>query len=225
MGIMKTLGIKQMSVSQVALREGLIFEMIGKSRHADIRSHTINNIAKRFQVDAVQATRVEDFALKLFFMASNPWNLDADEHANLLRWAARVHEIGFSVAHTQYHKHGAYLLGNADMMGFTQSEQTALALMVRFHRRKFEIEPFEELPKSERECLLKLTALLRLSVLINRSRSDAEHETVKYHFDPEKITLQVDKNWLEQHPLTTANIEDEASRLENAGFELNLVSD
>ncbi len=224
MGIMKILGVKHMSVSQVALREGLIFEMIGKSRHTDIRSHTINNIAKRFQVDMAQATRVEDFAMKLFFLASNPWQLDSEEDANLLRWAARVHEIGFSVAHTQYHKHGAYLLSNADMMGFTQSEQTALSLMVRFHRRKFEIDPFDELPKSEREGLLKLTALLRLSVLINRSRNDAEHAITRYSFDSEQIKLHVDDEWLEQHPLTTANIEDEADRLENAGFELKLVS-
>lgn len=224
MGIMKLLDIEHMRVSQVALREGLIFEMIGKSRHTDIRSHTINNIAKRFQVDSVQSARVEELALKLFFLASDAWELDPGEDADLLRWAARVHEIGFTVAHTQYHKHGAYLLEHADMMGFTQSTQNALALMVRFHRRKFEVELFEELPKTERERILKLTVLLRLSILLNRSRNDTDHPVDRYHFKPEQIAFRVDKDWLKQHPLTTANMQDEAARLENVGFELKLVS-
>jgi len=138
MGVMKTLDIKEIYISQVALREGLIFDMIGKSRHADIQSHTVNNIARRFQVDESQLKRVETMALELYELAS---------------------KVGLSVAHSGYHKHGAYLLEHADMMGFTQSEQAALALMVRYHRRKFDVEDFEFLPRPDQENVLKLTAL------------------------------------------------------------------
>ena len=222
MGIMKTLDIKEVQVSQVALREGLIFDMIGKSRHADIQSHTVNNIARRFQVDEAQSTRVETLALELHTLAAKPWKIDSPVDANLLAWAARLHEIGLSVAHSGYHKHGAYLLEHADMMGFTQSEQTALALMVRYHRRKFDVEGFDILPRPDQENVLKLTALLRLAVLVNRSRSDFEYPVQNHTFKSDKIIFQTDETWRESHPLTLTNLEGEARHMDNAGIDLKI---
>ncbi len=220
MGVMKTLDIKEIYISQVALREGLIFDMIGKSRHADIQSHTVNNIARRFQVDESQLKRVETMALELYELASKVWEIDSPANENLLRWAARLHEIGLSVAHSGYHKHGAYLLEHADMMGFTQSEQAALALMVRYHRRKFDVEDFEFLPRPDQENVLKLTALLRLAVLINRSRSDFEYPVKNHIFKSDKIVFHADESWREAHPLTLTNLKEEARHLDNAGIDL-----
>ena len=221
-GIMKTLSIKHIQVSQVALREGLIFNMLGKSRHADIQSHTVRNIARRFQVDTHQADRVEKSAIEFFEAAVKPWKLDADTDASLLRWAAWVHEIGMSVAHTQYHKHGAYLIENSDLMGFTRAEQTALALMVRYHRRKFDREAFDPLPKAERERLLRLTVLLRLAILKHRSRRDINYPKNSFLFKSDKIRFEADQEWLDSHPLTNADLSDEAKHLDNAGFDLKV---
>jgi len=128
-GIMRTLEIERVQVSQVALREGLIFDLIGKTRHVDIQSHTVENVSSRFQVDKAQASRVEGLSLLLLQAASSQWKLK-EQDENLLLWASRLHEIGMSVAHTQYHKHGEYLLQNADLMGFSRSDQVALALLV-----------------------------------------------------------------------------------------------
>ena len=108
------------------------------------------------------------------------------------------------------------------MMGFTQSEQTALALMVRYHRRKFDVEGFDVLPRPDQENVLKLTALLRLAVLVNRSRSDFEYPVQNHTFKSDKIIFQTDETWRESHPLTLTNLEDEARHMDNAGIDLKI---
>ena len=220
-GIMKTLDIKRIQVSQVALREGLIFDMIGKVRHADIQSHTVENIASRFQIDKNQADRVERLSLTLLSAARKHWKLD-EQDESLLLWASRLHEIGMSVAHTQYHKHGAYLLENADLMGFTQSEQISLAMLVRFHRRKLAEVAFEELSKNDRERMMRLTTLLRLAVLLNRPRLPIDYSELKFVIKSDRIQLKASESWFESRPLTCADLEDEARHLDNIGFELRL---
>ncbi len=220
-GILKTLDIKRVQISQVALREGLIFDMIGKTRHADIQSHTVENVAGRFQIDKSQADRVEQLSLDLLHAARKHWKLDDDDQS-LLLWASRLHEIGMSVAHTQYHKHGAYLLENADLMGFTRSEQMSLAMLVRFHRRKLTEEAYEELSKQERESLMRLTALLRLAVLLNRPRQDIDYADLKFSIKTDRIQLKAPEHWFESRPLACADLEAEARQLENIGLELRI---
>jgi len=132
--IMRILDIDVMHASQVALREGLIFEMIGKEEHTNIQSEMLANLAERYLIDQNQANRVVNTASKLFHHVAEPWGLDDDVDLELLIWAARLHELGMGVAHTQYHKHGAYIIENSDLLGFSLAEQSALALLVRYHR-------------------------------------------------------------------------------------------
>lgn len=221
-GILKTLDIKRVQVSQVALREGLIFDMIGKVRHADIQSHTVENVAGRFQIDKAQAGRVERLSLELLHAASKHWKLDDDDES-LLLWASRLHEIGMSVAHTQYHKHGAYLLENADLIGFTRSEQLSLSMLVRFHRRKLTEDAYEELSKQDRESLMRLTALLRIAVLLNRPRQDSDFSDLKFSIKTDRIQLKAPDQWFESRPLACADLEEEARHLENIGLELRIL--
>jgi len=157
---MKTLDIKRMQASQVALREGLIFDMLGKAEHIDLQSQTIANLTSRYSIDIRQAARVETTARKLFKKVGNTWNLNEDSDLDLLTWAAKLHEVGMGVAHTQYHKHGAYILENSDLLGFTQAEQTALALLVRYHRRKIEHETFDDLPEKQAHRLAHILSIL-----------------------------------------------------------------
>ncbi|MBX2879610.1 MAG: Ppx/GppA family phosphatase [Granulosicoccus sp.] len=212
-GIMQVLDIEVMQASQVALREGLIFDMLGKAEHFDIQSQTIMNLVNRFGIDQQQAMRVQTTARKLFEHVAEPWNLDNDPDLVLLDHAARLHELGMSVAHTQYHKHGAYILENSDLLGFTLAEQKALALLVRYHRRKIDHQSFEALPSYEGDRLLRLLGLLRLAALLHRARYDQSLDEIDVRVKEEQITVVAPQSWLDRHPLTAAELVAEDERL------------
>ena len=218
--IMKTLDIKRIHASQVALREGLIFDMLGKAEHLDIQSQTIANLTARYSIDMRQAARVEKTARKLFKRVADTWDLDPDTDLQLLVWAAKLHELGMGVAHTQYHKHGAYILENSDLLGFTQAEQTALALLVRYHRRKIEHEAFDTLIGDESHRLSLLLSLLRLSALLHRGRYDDPLDDVNVIIKAGQITVVAPQPWLDEHPLTYAELITEAERLTHVNIKL-----
>lgn len=212
--VIRSLKIDCMDVSQVALREGLIFDMIGKREHTDIQQETLSTLNRRFSIDEAQAQRVETTAMKLFDHVKSDWDLHEEEDCGLLCWATRLHEIGMGVAHSQYHKHGAYIVQHCDLFGFSKAEQNALSLMVRFHRRKIDLTAFEGLPKPARKRLLKLTALLRLAALLHRGRHDDDLDRVKLHVDGNTLTFALADDWVEEMPLTHAELESEAARLD-----------
>ena len=220
--IMKTIKIKELTASQVALREGLIFELIGKTQHVDIQTQTIANLTTRFNVDEQQSKRVTSLALTIFDVVSHEWEFDEDTDRSLLIWAATLHEIGLSVSHSQYHKHGAYLIENSDLLGFTRAEQSALALLIRYHRRKLNIDAFADLPGAEYDKMLKLVSVLRLAVLLHRARYTEKLELVEFKVQELTLILTAPKEWYAAHPLTTADLQDEQKHLGNAGITLKL---
>jgi len=215
-----SLGIQQLQVSDMALREGLLYELIGYSRHQDIRGRTVQSVAKRFGVDTAQAQRVEMTATALLSQVARDWDLTSNEHTRMLGWACQLHEVGLSISHSGFHKHGAYILANADMPGFSRPQQAMLAAMVYNHRRKFSEGALRNLPEYLQEPARRLTALLRLSVLLHRGRS-ADNKPMLY-LDVEKSRIRVSfpEDWLEEHPLTRAELEREADYLSNTGFKL-----
>jgi len=212
--VLRSMKIDAMTVSQVALREGLIFDMLGKREHTDIQQETFSTLYRRFSIDEAQVQRVQTTAMKLFNYVKDEWELEQEEDSSLLCWATQLHEIGMGVAHSQYHKHGAYIVQHCDLFGFSKAEQNALSLMVRFHRRKIDLEAFDGLPKRARKRLLKLTALLRLAALLHRGRHDDDLERVNLHVDGNTLTFALADDWVEEMPLTHAELESEAARLE-----------
>ncbi len=220
--IMKTLDIEQLESCKAALREGLIFDMIGAERHVDIRTQTMNNLELRYTVDANQAARVERTARILFERVAEQWSLHPRTDLELLVNAARLHELGMGVAHTQYHKHGAYIIEHSDLLGFTIGEQNALALLVRWHRRKIDFEAFDGLPDVDRERLLKLLGLLRLAALLHRGRHDEPLDDLDLKVNDGRITVVATQQWLEDHPLTAAELAAEAERLLHVNIRLKI---
>ena len=154
--------------SRGALREGLLYDLLGRARHHDIRDSTVQNLMVRYHIDAAHAKQVRDTALSLLAQTAVDWHLGESSHRLLLAWAADLHEIGMDIAHHHYHKHGGYLLANMDMPGFSWPDQFQLASLVRSHRRKF---PVETEPMLFQTHILRLAALLRVAVILNRSRS------------------------------------------------------
>ncbi|RME33566.1 MAG: exopolyphosphatase, partial [Gammaproteobacteria bacterium] len=143
------LGISMMKVSQGALREGLLYDLLGRIHHEDVRENTVQALMRRFGIDAAQAARVEKTALSLLDQAARAWGLEGEAERNLISMAARLHEIGLAISHSRFHRHGAYLLENMDLPGFSRNEQARLAALVRAHRRKFPKAPFRRFPRDE----------------------------------------------------------------------------
>lgn len=218
--LMKTLKIQSMQTSAVALREGLIFDMVGKAEHIDIQSQTLANLISRYDIDFQQADRVEKAVIHFFNQVKKSWDLDEDNDLALAVWAAKLHELGKAVAHTQYHKHGAYIIENSDLIGFSMVEQKALALLVRFHRRKIDMSAFDVLQKSEKQRVVKILSLLRLAVLVHRGRHDVELDQLKLKVKESQLIVATDEQWLEDNPLTSAELIAEDDRQMLIDFKL-----
>jgi exopolyphosphatase/guanosine-5'-triphosphate,3'-diphosphate pyrophosphatase len=217
-----TLGVEHMQVSDEALREGLIYETMGRIRHEDVRERTVSALCQRFGVDEEHAGRIRATALTLFGQVAQPWKLASPDFPGMLGWAAQLHEIGLTIGHSQYQKHGAYLLRNADLSGFTRQEQAVLAALVLGHRRKFPIQEFLALPKPVQECSRRLCVVLRLAVLMHRSRSPTARPYPMLTSAGERLRIDFPDDWLAHHPQTRLELEQEAERLAAADIRLEL---
>lgn len=219
--VFTALGVEHMQVSEEALREGLIYEMMGRIRHEDVRERTVSALCQRFDVDGQHADRIKATALTLYGQVAQAWELTNPDFPNMLGWAARLHEIGLTIGHSQYQKHGAYLLRNADLSGFTRQEQSVLAALVVGHRRKFPVQDFLALPKPVRDCSRHLCVVLRLAVLLHRSRSPTTKPYPMLIADGQRLRLNFPTDWLAHNPQTRLELEQEAERLAAADIQLD----
>ena len=216
------LGVEVMPHSEGALREGVLYDLLGRYSHEDVRERTLSALMERYHVDLDQAARVENKALRLLQKVEPAWQLAQSKLAPMLVWAARVHEIGLDIAHNQFHKHGAYLIEHSDLPGFSRPDQQTLALLVRGHRRN--------LPSSDRlsefgdeaVTLLRLCMVLRLAILYHHIRGfqDMPEMTVEAADDALAVTFPA--GWLEDNPLTQADFEREAQYWAKAGYRLTV---
>jgi exopolyphosphatase/guanosine-5'-triphosphate,3'-diphosphate pyrophosphatase len=219
--VFKALDIERLQVSDLALREGLLYELVGYIHHVDVRDSTVQAVMQRFGVDRAQASRVETTARALLRQVEGPWELDDPEQALMLNWACRLHEIGLAISHGSFHKHGAYILAQADLPGFTRQQQAQLAALVRVHRRRFADEVFAGLPTMTATRARRLAILLRLSVLIHRGRAASHKPPVRITADGAEVRLAFPEAWLAEHPLTEAEIGREAEYLAASDFTLH----
>lgn len=198
--LFQELGIETMTVAQGAMREGILWDLLGRVHDHDMREVTVAQFMRRYHVDARQARRVERLALQL---ARNLPGMN-DEAMHLLSWAARLHEIGISIAHSGFHKHGAYILENADMPGFSRQDQASLARVVRASRGGL-----DKLALDHRDGLWPLILCLRLAILFNLSRTDSAPSKLALKVDAGRCVLSLPRAWLEANPLTQAALETE----------------
>jgi exopolyphosphatase/guanosine-5'-triphosphate,3'-diphosphate pyrophosphatase len=211
--VFHALKIERMLHSNGALREGLLYDLLGRLQHQDIREATVQSLSQRYHTDTEQALRVEETALALAEQVSPSWQLPEPYTTKWLHWAALVHEIGLLIAHSQYHKHGAYLLEYSDMPGFSLRDQRFLSALVRCHRRKFSPEIIKVLPEEVQDYAVKLCVILRLSVLLHRSRSHKSAPDFQAKAGDKLISLTFPADWLKEHPLSTADLKSEKKRL------------
>ena len=220
----KSLGIEQMTVSDGALREGLILDLVGRIYDEDMRSVTVKSVVERYHTDKKQAGRIKDTITVLLTQLKENCHWAMNENCiQYLNWAADLHEIGIDIAHSQYHKHGAYIIENGDLAGFSNQDQRVLSTLVRYHRRKINPNAYTELPTPWSELAPYLTVVLRLAVLLHRNRLEQALPDIKISLLKNKFYLQFPELYLEQSPLTRADLILEADYLKAAGFKLDFI--
>ncbi|WP_124950597.1 exopolyphosphatase [Sulfuriferula thiophila] len=221
-GIFAEFGIEKMTITDGALREGVLYDLLGRFHHRDMRAATVSQFMRRYHVDHKQARRVADIATQLFKQIEHELSA-AHELKPYLLWAAQLHEIGISIAHSGYHKHGAYILAHADMPGFSQKDQARIALLVRTQRGGLDkLGDTTQIPAT----LQPMVFILRLAVLFCRSRSPIDLGQFTLSFGPNAAQLQLSEDWLAANPLTTTALSDESRAWKQVGykFTINAVS-
>ncbi len=187
-GVFDALAIQELQLSHGALREGVLYGMVDRFCHQDIRQRTATSMAEHYNIDRKQARRV----LKTTEQLYDQWSRQNTELANtqleaLLKWAAMLHEVGLNINHTGMHRHSAYILQHTNLPGFNQEQQLLLATLVRFHRKAIKLEELPKLHLFKKKHYLPLIQLLRLAVLLNNQRQAVTK--------PQHLTLITDSNY------------------------------
>jgi len=212
--------IREMSVSDIALREGVLYDLVGRSSAENIRDVTVSAMLKKWVVDLDHCNRVRDTALWLYKQVESGWDIHDHLYENSLGWAAQLHEVGLQISHDGYHKHGAYLVANGDMAGFARRDQLLLAALISGHRRKFPLGKFEELPSKLVTPAKRSAIILRLAVLFHRGRGDRFPGVERFFARGQDIELHFKDGWLADNPLTEADLVQEQTWLRNIGIKL-----
>jgi exopolyphosphatase/guanosine-5'-triphosphate,3'-diphosphate pyrophosphatase len=210
-GLFAELGIKQMSPATGALREGILYDLLGRMSEHDMREETVAEFMRRYHVDVKQAERVEALALRLFKALAPADKSERKEARRFLSWAARLHEIGISIAHSGYHKHGAYILENADMPGFSRTDQERLALLVRAQRGAVAKLPQFSNGEGIADADRLLVWVLRQAVILCRNRADPGLAEIQAEATAKGYRLRLSQAWLEENQLTCRALDEEAA--------------
>jgi exopolyphosphatase/guanosine-5'-triphosphate,3'-diphosphate pyrophosphatase len=212
--VMEELEIEHITAADGAMREGILFDMLGRTRHRDTRDATVTQFMHRYHIDAPQAKRVSQFATQLYerLAGANAKGLP------YLTWAAKLHEIGISVAYSGYHRHSAYIINNADMPGFTREEQHRLAQLVLAHRRSLK----KEMAQLDETIDWRMVFALRLAVVFCQRRSSINPRILSAKASDNKFRLAIDPAWLQRNPLTSTALREEIGEWAKVGFEVKV---
>ncbi len=217
--IFSELGIRMLTCATGALREGVMWDLIGRHHHKDMRDITVAQFKRRYHIDGPQAARVEKLAQALFAQLTTGEHPSSNSEFDqqLINWAATLHEIGLSVSHTGYHKHSAYILQHADMPGFSKPEQLLLSRLAAAHRgnlaRQLGVDCIQEWSR---------IIALRLAVLFHRSRSNLDLPPMQLQKTGKGFLFRISHDWLEHNPLTATALNQECTFWDGIGLPLEL---
>lgn len=217
--IFDLLGLDEIIVVDATLKEGLIYDTIGRLSAADMRDQTVEKLMDTYNIDREQAKRVDQTLVHFLPALNEAPMLNGVNVKQLMHWAALLHEIGLTISHSGYHRHGHYLLSESDMAGFSRFEQELLALYVGCHRRKINTSRSSLLTADNASAVTMLLVFLRLAVLLNHRRED-DIELPALTIDDDTIHLHFNDEWLNDHPLTYRNLLQEKRYLEAIDIQL-----
>ena len=219
--IFELLEIDSMTLAGGALREGLVYEMVDELKQDDIRARTITSVQSRYQIDISYGEQVAALASKLLGQCQSEW-ISEEQGRILLDTAAKLHEIGLTIDFKKGGEHSAYLLQSLDLPGFTRAQKHLLGELARRYREQLTSLPEQHaISGSSAKRVLRL---LRLAVLLSHRRNPALEPNFRLESDGDKLTLTLDSQWLEQNPLTAAELEIEANRQTDIGWPLSVMA-
>jgi exopolyphosphatase/guanosine-5'-triphosphate,3'-diphosphate pyrophosphatase len=213
------LSIDKLTVANSALREGVLYELLGRMQHDDTRDATVNSFMRRYHVDRDQVKRVQSLSILLLSQVEHKLSGDVAIAKQYLGWAAKLHEIGVSIAHGGYHKHSAYIIENADMPGFSKMEQESLGFLVRAQRRS--LAKLQMPALSEDRTVLVM--IFRLAVLFHRNRLHITPPELNLAWHKAGFGLDVEPGWLAKNPLTDAELASEVVYWKDINITLSLA--
>jgi len=217
--IFDELGIESMEVTDAALRIGVLYDLLGRSQHADMRFVTVEQFMQRYAVDRAQAVRVGNQAVDFLAQLPKPDAESRDDNIALLQWAANLHEIGLTISHNGYHKHSAYIAGNADMPGFSKNDQARLAALLLGHAGKL-----GKLANNPGFLDWRMLFCLRLAQVLCRGRSNSDLPEVTVFEKNGAYSITLNQEWIKAHPLTEFSLQKEATEWIRIGrpYEISL---
>ncbi|NJD89132.1 MAG: exopolyphosphatase [Betaproteobacteria bacterium] len=209
------LSLTKMTIAEGALRQGVLWDLLGRVHHRDIREVTVDQFVRRYHVDQVQSQRVGRLARELLRQLEPVRDEKGSSAEAFLEWAARLHEIGISIAQGAYHKHSAYILANADMPGFSRQEQGWLSNLVLSQRGRLAKmrAAFED-----DGSLATLALCLRLAVIFYRSRRTLRLPPLRLARKGKGFRLEVDGDWLARNTLVAIALQAERDEWDAVGL-------
>ena len=219
--LFESLEIDVMGLAGGALREGVLYSMIPELHNKDIRERTIGSFVTRYYIDETQSKRVADIAINLAKQVFDKWQLNAED-LGILNAAARLHETGLLIGYKKYGQHGAYIMANTDMPGFTKAQKSRLIFLIKYHK-----EDLLKLSAVDLGCFsevtYKLLRILRLSVLFSMRRQDDVLPELKLIANDDELSIVIPHIWLSQHPLMQSELESEAYYIVKAGMKMHIA--
>ncbi|MEO6973872.1 MAG: Ppx/GppA phosphatase family protein [Rhodoferax sp.] len=216
------LGIDTMQAAQGALRHGVLYDLLDREQiQTDVCLATVQRLARRFEIDAAQAQRVGKVARHLFsLLHAGPAAAGPDRSQRQLDWAAQLHEIGCHISHSDYHKHGAYILDNTDALGFAMPELHDLSLLVLGHRgklRKLAVN-FED------TMFVHQLLCLRLAVILCHARRDPDLKDMQLETGADhRLVLACRPGWEDAFPQSAHLLREEVAAWQKTPWTLNLA--
>ena len=201
------LRIDEMRYCDSALREGLLYDLLGRHSETDMREITVVRMMQRYDIDEAQAIRVAQTALALFDQGARGVREQLEIHRELLCWGAKLAEVGMSISHEDHHRHSAYILRNADMPGFTQTEQALLSRLAL--GQVGGLRKMRDEVRSDLEWLMVLS--LRLASILHRRRDGAEPPLPALFLKRRKVRIELPAQWAGMHPLSDQTLRAEAA--------------
>ncbi|WP_447986765.1 Ppx/GppA phosphatase family protein [Nitrospira sp. Nam74] len=177
--LMEQTGRHELTISDKAIREGLIYDFIEHHREGiraeqeipNVRRRNVIFMARRCHSPESHVQHIATLATRLFDLTKPLHGLDARER-EWLEYAAILHDVGYMINVRQHHKHAYYLIKHSDLSGFTAEEIEIIANIARYHRRAvphMEHAAFKTFLPSQRRTVEVLSALLRIADGLDRS--------------------------------------------------------
>lgn len=221
--IFETLGIESMTLAGGALREGLIYGLLGNNHDCDARDRTADSLISRYQLDKEHAERVRDTAIEAFTQLQPAWRLSKRYGRPILRYAALLHEIGLCIEYKKAPQHAAYIIDNIDMPGFTPAQKKLLSALLFNQRDEFKLEPLEKQGAVTARQAIRLARILRIALILCMRRTQGTVPIFTLQADDETLTLTLPKGWLDEHYLRASELRLEVERQQKMGWPTRLL--